>query len=77
MALIHIAIRLLVSIRHDDMTTEGFNLWAVSTQQDDTISKLTMRSVSHRVPVPFRRTSSGLRGMMLHSENINGWTYFM
>lgn len=36
-----------------------------------------MRSVSHSVPEPLRRTSSGLSGMMLHSENTNGCTYLM
>jgi hypothetical protein len=29
------------------------------------------------VPLPFRNTSSGVRGMMLHSEKMKGWTYFM
>ena len=36
-----------------------------------------MRSVSHNVPDPFRKTSSGFRGMMLHNEKMKGWTYFM
>jgi hypothetical protein len=37
----------------------------------------TMRSVSHNVPDPLRRTSSGLSGMMLQREKTKGWTYFM
>jgi hypothetical protein len=32
----------------------------------------TMRRVSHRVPDPLRRTSSGLRGMMLQREKTKG-----
>ena len=36
-----------------------------------------MSSVSQSVPEPFRRTSSGLSGMMLQSEKTKGWTYFM
>jgi len=37
----------------------------------------TMSKVSHNVPDPLRNTSSGFRGIMLHNEKMNGWTYFM
>jgi len=36
-----------------------------------------MSKVSQRVPLPFRRTSSGQSAMMLQREKMNGWTYFM
>ena len=36
-----------------------------------------MSNVSHNVPLPFRNTSSGLSGIMLQREKMNGWTYFM
>lgn len=39
--------------------------------------KRTINNVSHNVPVPFLSTSSGHSGMILHSEKINGCTYFM
>ena len=41
------------------------------------VDRRTMSKVSHNVPDPLRNTSSGFRGMMLHSEKMNGWTYFM
>ena len=37
----------------------------------------TMSSVSHSVPDPFRKTSSGSMGMIVHRAKMNGWTYFM
>lgn len=36
-----------------------------------------MRSVSHKVPVPLRNTSSGQSGIMLHKEKMKGCRYFM
>ena len=38
-------------------------------------SRPTWSSDSHKVPEPFRRTSPGVIGMMLHSEKMNGCTY--
>ncbi|KAG2090818.1 hypothetical protein BD769DRAFT_1781645 [Suillus cothurnatus] len=37
----------------------------------------TIRSVSQSVPLPFRKTSSGQSGMMLHGEKMKGCPYFM
>jgi hypothetical protein len=37
----------------------------------------TINNVSQSVPLPFLRTSSGLRGMILHREKMKGWTYFI
>ena len=37
----------------------------------------TMSSVSHNVPDPFRKTSSGSMGMIVHKAKMKGWTYFM
>ena len=39
--------------------------------------KLTMSNISQSVPVPFLKTSSGLRGMMVQREKTKGCTYFM
>jgi hypothetical protein len=72
-ALVRDAVRVLVTVRHDDARIESLNLLSA----DILPVELTMRSVSHSVPVPFRNTSSGLSGMMLHSEKMNGLTYFM
>lgn len=37
----------------------------------------TMRSDSQSVPEPFLSTSSGLIGMIVQSEKMNGCTYVM
>ena len=34
-----------------------------------------MSSCSHSVPEPLRSTSSGGKGMMVHSEKMKGWMY--
>lgn len=34
----------------------------------------TIRSISQRVPLPLRRTSSGDIGIIVAKEKMNGWT---
>ena len=68
---------ILVTIRHDDMRLVCLNLLARQPVLHWTWERHTMSNVSHSVPEPFRNTSSGFKGMMLHSEKMNGWTYFM
>jgi hypothetical protein len=41
------------------------------------IIRPTMSNISHKVPVPFLRTSSGFKGIMVQSEKMKGCTYFM
>lgn len=65
-----------MSVRHDNVRIVRFNLSAFS-KEEAIDSRRTMSSVSHRVPLPFLNTSSGFKGIMLHSEKMNGWTYFM
>ena len=65
-------------VGHYDMSTVRFNLgFSQYLEEDLDVRRSTIRSVSQRVPLPFRNTSSGFRGMMLHKEKMKGWTYFM
>jgi hypothetical protein len=47
---------------------------SLSTQ---TIPEETISRVSHNVPDPFRKTSSGFNGIILQREKIKGWIYFI
>jgi hypothetical protein len=64
-----------VFVRHDDVRLVRFHLTRQITGIET--KRRTISSVSQRVPEPRRRTSSGFIGMMLQSEKINGFTYFM
>lgn len=87
MSLIHRAMGIDVSVGHDDATDVSLNLRGTQIRMKVMLVALrtsefryeilTIKRVSHKVPDPLRRTSSGLRGMMLHREKIKGWTYFM
>jgi hypothetical protein len=73
---VHVPKVFIVAVRHNYMRPVRLDLLPVSANQIiDCI--LTMSSVSQSVPLPFRSTSSGLSGMMLHSEKMKGWTYFI
>ena len=66
-----------MAIGHDDVCVVRLHLRKVNDRPDASKVALTIKSVSQSVPLPLRRTSSGLRGMMLQSEKMNGLTYFM
>ena len=79
MSLIHSAVRLFVPVGHDNLSSESFDLEhsLQHCHQHRLTEQRTISSVSQRVPLPFRKTSSGLSGIMLQSEKMKGWTYFM
>lgn len=90
-AVVHVVVALDVSVRVDDVAGVRLDLHSVwsgvstaqcmsqqsSRERESERGGRTMRSVSQSVPEPLRRTSSGLSGMMLHSEKTKGCTYFM
>jgi hypothetical protein len=86
MTLIHIAMFLFMLIRHDNISSVGFHL-NKQEKKFSTIRKrhfikrggedITISKVSQSVPLPFLKTSSAMRGMIVQRENVNGWTYFI
>lgn len=65
-----------MTVRHNDMSIISFNLPRRSVDKLELSSfervEHTISKVSQSVPVPLRNTSSGLKGMMLHSEKMKG-----